>query len=333
MTGRANAKNGVITIPINYRLGSLGTFAHPALTAEGAATGGYALMDAVAALEWVKRNAAAFGGDPNNVTLAGQSAGAAMVVNLLSIPSAKGLYHKAVIQSGALLGPPTPLADAEKKGVEGAKALGLGDGATAAQLRSISAQTHRGEPGDAARHDPAYRRQVQDDGDAGCAQRRHRDRRAGADRLQRRRRRLRRRTHHREAGGRYRRRRVALQLHLRAGLPESRMEERRDPFGRDHVRVRFRSDLVELVVGSRRVRSNDKDKAVAKRVNSCWVAFFKMDPKAKSLTCADGFTWPAYTDAGDDAAQFGDTPKLVKSKTIPNGPPPATPAAASTPAN
>lgn len=61
--GTSNAKAGVITIPINYRLGALGTFSHPALSKEGGATGGYALMDAVAALEWVKRNAAAFGGD------------------------------------------------------------------------------------------------------------------------------------------------------------------------------------------------------------------------------------------------------------------------------
>jgi para-nitrobenzyl esterase len=78
---------------------------------------------------------------------------------------------------------------------------------------------------------------------------------------------------------------------------------------------------------------DEADRAVAKRVNSCWVAFFKMDPKAKSLTCADGFAWPAYTDAGDDAAVFLDKPKLVKSKTIQNGPPPAASAAASGPAN
>jgi para-nitrobenzyl esterase len=70
-------------------------------------------------------------------------------------------------------------------------------------------------------------------------------------------------------------------------------------------------------------KADAKDRAVAKRVNSCWVAFYKMDPKAQSLTCAGGFTWPSYSDAGDDAAEFGETPRLVKSKTIPNGPPPA----------
>ena len=162
--GTANAKNGVITIPINYRLGSLGTFSHPALTKEGGETGGYALMDAIAAVQWAKRNAAAFGGDPTNITVAGQSAGAAMVVNLLSIPSAKGLFEKAVIESGALLRPGTPLAKAEEDGAKAATALDLpGKDATAAQLRSVSAQTLVANPATQKRLQPAGRRQVQHD--------------------------------------------------------------------------------------------------------------------------------------------------------------------------
>jgi para-nitrobenzyl esterase len=98
--GTSNAKNGVITVAINYRLGALANFSHPALTKEAGPNdplGNFALTDAVAALQWIQRNIAAFGGDPNNVTIAGQSAGGAMVVNLLSIPSAKGLYHKAIV--------------------------------------------------------------------------------------------------------------------------------------------------------------------------------------------------------------------------------------------
>ena len=78
-------------------------------------------------------------------------------------------------------------------------------------------------------------------------------------------------------------------------------------------------------------KADSRDRAVAKRVNSCWVAFFKMEPKAKSLTCADGFTWAAYTEAGDDAAQFRETPALVKSKTIPDAPPAAGRGAAPSP--
>jgi para-nitrobenzyl esterase len=73
---------------------------------------------------------------------------------------------------------------------------------------------------------------------------------------------------------------------------------------------------------------NDEDRAVAKRVNSCWVAFYKMDPDAKSFTCADGFTWPAYTEAEDNAVRFEDKPMLVESKTIANGPPMSTSAPA-----
>jgi para-nitrobenzyl esterase len=93
--GTSFANNGVITVTVNYRLGPLGYFAHPALTKaakpnEGLAS--YGLMDAVAALEWTQRNIEKFGGDKNNVTVFGQSAGGGMVMSLLSLPSAKGLF-------------------------------------------------------------------------------------------------------------------------------------------------------------------------------------------------------------------------------------------------
>jgi len=104
----AFAKDGVIMVTTNYRLGPLGYFAHPAvLNAAGKNdnVANYALMDAVATLEWVQRNIEQFGGDPANVTVFGQSAGGFMVVNLLGIPSANGLFAKAGIQSGAALRP------------------------------------------------------------------------------------------------------------------------------------------------------------------------------------------------------------------------------------
>jgi hypothetical protein len=69
------------------------------------------------------------------------------------------------------------------------------------------------------------------------------------------------------------------------------------------------------------LESKIDDRQLFKLVNSCWVAFYEMDPKAKSFTCANGFAWPSYTDAGDDAAEFSATPRLVKSKTVANGPP------------
>lgn len=101
--GAALARRGVVLVSISYRLGRLGYFAHPALTRE-AADGGklanYGLMDQVAALQWVRRNIAAFGGDPARVTIFGQSAGALSVQALMASPPARGLFQRAIVQSG-----------------------------------------------------------------------------------------------------------------------------------------------------------------------------------------------------------------------------------------
>ena len=97
------AKRGVMVVTINYRLGRLGFFDHPALAAErapGEPGGNYGMMDIVAALEWVHDNAAAFGGDAGNVTVFGESAGAAAVTRLMIAPTAHGLFHRAAVQSG-----------------------------------------------------------------------------------------------------------------------------------------------------------------------------------------------------------------------------------------
>lgn len=98
------AKKGVVMVTLNYRLGYLGFFGHPALTeearAENAPTANFGLLDQLAALEWVKRNIEAFGGDPSNVTLFGESAGGVSILALMTSPSARGRFHKAIIQSG-----------------------------------------------------------------------------------------------------------------------------------------------------------------------------------------------------------------------------------------
>ncbi|MBT8184360.1 MAG: carboxylesterase family protein, partial [Eudoraea sp.] len=96
------AKQGVILITINYRLGRLGHFAFPALSAEQPKEpkGSYAYMDQIAALQWVQQNVAAFGGNPDNVTIFGFSAGGVSVHSLMTIPAAKGLFHKAISESG-----------------------------------------------------------------------------------------------------------------------------------------------------------------------------------------------------------------------------------------
>ena len=105
--GKALAKRGVILVTINYRLGRLGFFAHPALKADHDAhyrdepMGLYGILDQIAALQWVKRNIAAFGGDPGNVTIFGESAGGGSVTQLMVSPLAKGLFARAISQSGA----------------------------------------------------------------------------------------------------------------------------------------------------------------------------------------------------------------------------------------
>jgi para-nitrobenzyl esterase len=117
--GEALARKGAVLVTFNYRLGPFGFFSHPELTKESGknASGNQALGDSIAALRWVQSNIGAFGGDPNNVTIFGQSAGAAMVGGLVGSPVAKGLFHRAIAESGQWMGlgmaPMIPLSRAE----------------------------------------------------------------------------------------------------------------------------------------------------------------------------------------------------------------------------
>lgn len=101
-SGESFARQGVALVTINYRLGRFGSFAFPGLSAEhrGEVKGNYGYLDQIAALKWVQRNAAAFGGDPGNVTIFGESAGGVSVHTLLTSPMSRGLFHKAIIESG-----------------------------------------------------------------------------------------------------------------------------------------------------------------------------------------------------------------------------------------
>ncbi len=116
--GEPLARKGAVVVTLNYRLGVFGFLAHPQLSAESShhASGNYALLDQIAALEWVKKNIAAFGGDPSRVTIFGESAGSWSVNVLMASPLAKGLFHRAIGESGGLFGPMKSLADAEKEG-------------------------------------------------------------------------------------------------------------------------------------------------------------------------------------------------------------------------
>ncbi len=144
--GAAWAREGAVVVTINYRLGVLGYLAHPDISAESPAgiSGNYGLMDQIQALRWVQQNIAAFGGDPSNVTVAGESAGGLSVLYLMSSPLAKGLFHKAIAQSAYMIS--APELKTARHGMPAAETVG----ATLARnlqapslrvLRSMNAQT------------------------------------------------------------------------------------------------------------------------------------------------------------------------------------------------
>ena len=147
-SGENLAKKGVVFVSIAYRVGQLGFLAHPELTAESPnhVSGNYGLLDMIAGLQWIQKNIAAFGGDPNKVTIFGESAGGIAVSMLCASPLAKGLFHGAISESGGSFGPPRPftypgenlkrLADAESAGkayVDSAKVSSI------TEMRKLSA--------------------------------------------------------------------------------------------------------------------------------------------------------------------------------------------------
>ena len=150
--GTKLAAQGAVVVTINYRLGALGFLAHPALADRpGGATGNYGLMDQQAALRWVRHNIGAFGGDPGNVTIAGQSAGGLSVLAHLVSPGSRGLFQRAIVQSGTFALNQVSLADAEGCGQELAASAGVPDqtaSACAAARRDPRERLpRRGHPG------------------------------------------------------------------------------------------------------------------------------------------------------------------------------------------
>jgi para-nitrobenzyl esterase len=145
-SGEVLARKGVVLVSIAYRVGTMGFLAHPALSAESPqhVSGNYGLLDMIAGLQWIKKNIAAFGGDPNKVTIFGESAGGIAVSMLCASPLAKGLFEGAISESGGNFAPPRPaglagenmrlLADAERNGEAFAKSVGA---ESIADLRKI----------------------------------------------------------------------------------------------------------------------------------------------------------------------------------------------------
>jgi para-nitrobenzyl esterase len=144
--GARMAAQGVVVVTINYRLGVLGYLAHPELSAESRKniSGNYGLMDQIEALRWIERNIAAFGGDPDNVTIAGESAGALSVMYLMASPPARGLFDKAIAQSAYMIS--TPELRSSRYGDIAAETVGVWLQGRLAQssladLRAMDAQT------------------------------------------------------------------------------------------------------------------------------------------------------------------------------------------------
>jgi len=173
-SGTQFAKQGVILVAANYRVGRFGFFAFPALSQEhpDELKGNYAYMDQIAALKWVQKNIAAFGGDPNNVTIFGFSAGGVSVHSLLTMPTARGLFHKAIVESGGSRDSVLTARPMSKDGVDAnypvsAETIGINfahsmgiegtDHAALARLRALSAEeVLRGAPAQPGVSVPSY---------------------------------------------------------------------------------------------------------------------------------------------------------------------------------
>jgi para-nitrobenzyl esterase len=141
--GESLARHGVVLVSLNYRLGPFGFFSHPALTRESPhhASGNQGILDQIAALRWVRANAARFGGDANEVTIFGESAGSLDVSVLMTSPLSQGLFRRAIAQSGSVveLGDPLTLPQAEKRGEMAAANWKIPAGASVKDLRAVSA--------------------------------------------------------------------------------------------------------------------------------------------------------------------------------------------------
>jgi para-nitrobenzyl esterase len=154
--GAPLAARGAVVVTVNYRLGALGFFAHPSLANEGDGDVNFGLLDQIAALRWVQRNIASFGGDPDNVTIFGQSAGAESVLALFASPLAKGLFHKGIAQSPYGI-PSHTLAKARATAAKVATALKLnGAKASAAELRAVPAEAFAAAGGKGESLAPAF---------------------------------------------------------------------------------------------------------------------------------------------------------------------------------
>lgn len=317
--GAAFARDGVVLVSVNYRHGVLAGFAHPAVeAANGATDANFHLLDSIAAVQWVKDNATAFGGDTGNITVFGESAGATIVANLVTSPMARGLFHKAIIEStGSLPTPGTTLERARELGATFATAHGLpGKDATIAQLRAIPAEAilaHAQTRGGLRTiiDGRTKTQSIMDSFAAGSAMdipmiigtNSDEGRLSGTQRV----------ATHAMSG-------APVFQYFFDYVPNVRRTD--NPNGAPHAaEIPFVFDTLNL---DRRIagKATAEDQQVADLVHACWVAFAKQPASAKTIACP-GFDWPARTEAnGQAVALFQSTPSLGKAADLrspPNG--------------
>jgi para-nitrobenzyl esterase len=308
-----------VLVTVNYRHGALAGFAHPAIaTANGAPDANFHLLDSIAAIEWVKANASAFGGDAGNITVFGESAGATIVANLVTSPMTKGLFHKAIIEStGSLPTPGATLDRANEVGETFATAHGLpGKDATIEQLRTISPEAimaHASTRGGLRTiiDGRSKTQSIMDSFVAGSAMdipmiigtNSDEGRLSGTQRV-----------------ATYAMSGAPVFQYFFDYVPEVRRAD--NPNGAPHAaEIPFVFDTLNL---DRRIagRATAEDQHVAGLIHACWVAFAKQPASSRTIACP-GFEWPARTEAnGEATAIFQASPSLGKAPDLrspPNG--------------
>ena len=334
--GSAFARDGVVLVSVNYRLGALGFFAHPALTKaapKGEPIGSYGIMDQIAALKWVRRNIAGFGGDPDNVTIFGESAGGEDVLILMTAPAARGLFAKATVQSGGGWDDPPELTVGEAQALSLGANAGLPHNPTAEQLRALPADKVIVEPG---RFGPMRDGKLVISSPIGVF--------SGGDQA------------HvpliigsnsDEASllppSRYAAFLASQPDAVKAAYPEdaddpnklardiftdsvmgaparmiARLQAKTAPvwlYEFSYVREVRRGKIpganhtsenpyvfdTQMIIPNYADQIRDEDREEAAKMHSCWVSF----AKTGTPTCSDGPNWPAYTQAGDQLMEFG----------------------------
>lgn len=296
--GQSFAEQGVVVVTLNYRLGAAGWFAHPALTAAAGKDDplvSYGNMDQTEALRWVQRNIGAFGGDPKNVTIFGQSAGGYGVYAQLVSPQAQGLFHKAMVHSApyALTNP--SMSDAEAVGSRKATEWGFDGGkATLAQMRSVPIEKLGGIVGGAV--DGRY---FVEQWMTSLSFKRHAlvPFVVGANSGE---------------GALWARDRWIASQFAQAGTPAFQYHFSHVRAGLDKAAGALHSAELRFAWNTLNDFKSEENDAVAKAMHPCWVAFAFYDGRGP-IDCGNGIVWPAFTASEQPVVEFTtEGPKVHK---------------------